>query len=98
MAGAGKHRARKERKNGNDGNGDNNGKHSPPSPETQNSPSSNSPPQQTSPTRFDGGADPGTTRPTINPNNNGNNLVAVRAHRNLDLGLHSSYIQAGVSL
>ena len=102
MAGAGKHRARKEKKNGNNGNGESsngNGKGSPQSPETQDSPSSNSPPQQGSPpTRYDGGADP-AGRAAINPDGNGNGhgVIAVRAHRNLDLGLMSSFLQSGVS-
>ena len=100
MAGAGKQRARKERKNGRNGdNGSGEGKNSPPSPETQESPSSQSPPQQPSPpTRYDGGADPAGARPAINPANNGNGVYAVRAHRNLDLGLVASYILNGVSL
>ena len=95
MAGAGKHRARKERRNGN-------GKDSPESPETGESPSTNSPPEQSSPqTRFDGASDPEGARQAMNPSNNGNGngngVIAVRASKNLDLGLYGSYLLHGVS-
>ena len=94
MAGAGKHRAKKEARR------NNNGKNPPDSPETQESLSTSSPPQRSlPPTRYDGGADP-AARGAINPGNNGNGngVVAVRAHRNLDLGLLGSFLLTGVSL
>ncbi|KAL9051832.1 MAG: hypothetical protein Q9162_005773 [Coniocarpon cinnabarinum] len=95
MAGAGKHRARKERRNGN-GNG-NKSPESPESPETQDSPSPNSPPEQASPpTRYDGGADPGAGRPALFTGSDTGGVVAVKAIKNLDLGLRSSYLQLGL--
>ena len=98
MAGAGKHRARKERKNGNDGNNKGSSKNTPSSPEARESTTSNSPPQAPAPSRFDGSGDV-QRPPNVDPSGerNARGVVAVRAHRNMDLGMLSSYLQLGVS-
>ena len=96
MAGPSKNRQRKERKNEKDS-----AKSASPketSPQDSTSPSDTSPPTTTPPARWDGNRDPaGSSRadngsvPAINPNG----VVAVRAHRNLDLGLAGSFLLTG---